>query len=264
MKAIILAAGRGKRLYPYTKYIPKCLLDIGGVTILEHQINNIRDCGINEVVIVIGFGFEKVENFLRNYDGLGLRIKTLYNPFYQTTNSLISLWITRGEMDQDIVVMNGDDVFEIDVLESTLNIMEEKICLPAKKRTDYEEEDMKIVVKKDNIIEIGKSLKRLPTAESVGVRVFRDTGVELLKRSIEEEMRSANPEKKFYISAIHRLIKKGYRVKSVDIEGLFWMDVDFPSDLFKARHNSNKFLNRSYKSDKSYDQTLLRVVNNNR
>ena len=94
MKAIILAAGRGKRLYPYTKYIPKCLLDIGGgVTILEHQINSIRACGIDEVVIVIGFGFEKVENFLRNYDGLGLKIKTLYNPFYQTTNSLISLWM---------------------------------------------------------------------------------------------------------------------------------------------------------------------------
>ncbi len=108
MKAIILAAGRGKRLYPYTKYIPKCLLDIGGVTILEHQINSIRDCGIDEVVIVIGFGFEKVENFLRTYDGLGLKIRTLYNPFYQTTNSLISLWIARGEMDQDIVVMNGD------------------------------------------------------------------------------------------------------------------------------------------------------------
>jgi len=262
MKAIILAAGRGKRLYPYTKYIPKCLLDIGGVTILEHQINSIRDCGINEVVIVIGFGFDKVENFLRNYDGLGLKIKTLYNPFYQTTNSLISLWIARGEMDRDIVVMNGDDVFEIDVLDSALNMMEEKICLPAKKRSDYEAEDMKIVISKNDIIEIGKSLKRTPTAESVGVRVFRDTGVELLKRSIEDEMRSTNPEKKWYISAIHRLIEDGYRVKSLDIGDMFWMDVDYPSDLFKARYNSNSFLNGKRKTDSRYNQTLLRVVDN--
>lgn len=264
MKAIILAAGRGKRLYPYTKYIPKCLLDIGGVTILEHQINSIRDCGIDEVVIVIGFGFEKVENFLRTYDGLGLKIRTLYNPFYQTTNSLISLWIARGEMDQDIVVMNGDDVFELDVLDSALSMLEDKICLPAKRRDEYEDEDMKIVVKEGNIIEVGKLLESSPSAESVGVRVFRDTGVELLKRAIEEEMRSDSPEKKWYISAIHRLIEKGYKIKSFDVEDMFWMDVDYPGDLFKARINSNKFLNSKFYSDKPYEQRLLRVVDSNR
>jgi choline kinase len=257
MKAVILAAGRGKRLYPYTKYIPKCLLDVGGETILEQQINNIRDCGIDEVVIVMGFGFEKVENFLRNYDGLGMRIKTLYNPFYQTTNSLISLWIARGEMDQDIVVMNGDDVFEIDVLEQALNQREERICLPIKVKSSYEEEDMKVYVKGRTIIEIGKTLTNRSSAESVGIRVFRDTGVEFIKRAIEEEMRIDGAEKKWYISAIHRLIKKGYKVKSLDINDLFWMDVDYPSDLFKARFNSCKFLT------KPRPERILRVVESN-
>ena len=257
MKAVILAAGRGKRLYPYTKYIPKCLLDVGGETILEQQINNIRDCGIDEVVIVVGFGFEKVENFLRNYDGLGMRIKTLYNPFYQTTNSLISLWIARGEMDQDIVVMNGDDVFEIDVLEQALNQREERICLPIKVKSSYEEEDMKVYVKGRTIIEIGKTLANRSSAESVGIRVFRDTGVEFIKRAIEEEMRIDGAEKKWYISAIHRLIKKGYKVKSLDINDLFWMDVDYPSDLFKARFNSYKFLR------KPRPERILRVVESN-
>ena len=253
MKAVILAAGRGKRLYPYTKYIPKCLLDIGGETILEHQINHIRDCGIDEVVIVVGFGFDKVENFLRNYDGLGMRIKTLYNPFYRTTNSLISLWIARGEMDQDIVVMNGDDVFEFDVLDQVLRNREEKICLPVKKRPSYEDEDMKVVIERDGIVDIGKTLPRNASAESVGVRVFRDTGVKLLKRSIEEEMRKDGAENKWYISAIHRLINKGYKVKSMNIGDMFWMDVDYPSDLFKARFYSNKFI-------KTYPERVLKVV----
>src|SRR3972149_2126218 len=207
MKAIILAAGRGSRLYPYTKYIPKCLLDIGGESILEHQMNHIRDCGIDEVVIVVGFGFEKVENFLRDYDGLGMRITTLYNPFYQTTNSLISLWIAKCEMNQDIVIINGDDVFEIDVLEKVL-----------------------------------------------GIRVFRDIGVDLIKRAIEEEMRTVGAEKKWYASAIQRLVTKGYRIKSLDIEELFWMDVDYPSDLFRARFNSGKFIKKSQK------ERILRVV----
>lgn len=253
MKAVILAAGRGKRLYPYTKYIPKCLLDIGGETILEQQINHIRDCGIDEVVIVVGFGFEKVENFLRSYDGLGMKIKTLYNPFYQATNSLISLWIARGEMDQDIVVMNGDDVFEFDVLDQVLRNMEEKICLPVKKKPSYEDEDMKVVIERDGIVDIGKTLPRNASAESVGIRVFRDTGVKLIKRAIEEEMRKDGAENKWYISAIHRLINKGYKVKSMNIGDMFWMDVDYPSDLFKARFNSNKFV-------KTYSERVLKVV----
>ena len=167
-------------------------------------------------------------------------------------------------MDQDIVVMNGDDVFELDVLDSALSMLEEKICLPAKRRDEYEDEDMKIVVKEGNIIEVGKSLESSPSAESVGVRVFRDTCVELLKRAIEEEMRSDSPEKKWYISAIHRLIEKGYKIKSFDVEDMFWMDVDYPGDLFKARINSNKFLNSKFYSDKPYEQRLLRVVDSNR
>lgn len=257
MKAIILAAGTGSRLYPYTQYIPKCLLDLGGTTILEEQINHIRDCGINEVVIVVGFGFEKVENFLRNYDGLGMQIKTLYNPFYQTTNSLVSLWIARSEMDEDIVVMNGDDVFEIDVLDKLLSIREEKICLPIKKKFSYDSEDMKVIVNNERILKISKCIENNISAESVGIRVFRDTGVELVKRAIEEELRTPGAETKWYISSIHRLINKGYKIRALDIEDLFWMDVDYPADLFKARNESDRFLN------KTSSPRFLRVVESN-
>lgn len=257
MKAIILAAGRGTRLYPYTQYIPKCLLDIGGATILEHQMNHIRDCGISEVVIVVGFGFEKVENFLRNYDGLGMKIKTLYNPFYQTTNSLISLWIARGEMNEDIVVMNGDDVFEIEVLDKALSVNGEKICLPIKRKLTYEDEDMKVQLDNGRIQGISKSIKKNISAESVGIRVFRDTGVEIIKRALEEEMRTPAAEKKWYISSIRRLINKGYKIKSLDIKELFWMDVDYPVDLFKVRAISHKFLGNTH------PQRYLRVVVSN-
>ncbi len=254
MKAIILAAGRGTRLYPYTQYVPKCLLDIGGVTILEHQLNHIRDCGISEVAIVVGFGFEKVENFLRSYDGLGMKIKTLYNPFYQTTNSLISLCIARGELDDDILIMNGDDVFEIEVINKVLSDSNEKFCMPVKRKDAYEEEDMKITLEENNIVNISKRVRSNVSAESVGLRVFRDTGVEILKRAVEEEMRTAFSEKKWYISAVQRLINRGYKIQSLDIGNLFWMDVDYPVDLFKVRANSDKFLNFNQ------NQTYLRVV----
>ena len=244
MKAIILAAGRGSRLYPYTKYIPKCLLDIGGETIIEHQLNYIRECGIDEVAIVVGFGFDKVESFLRDYDGLGVKIKTLYNPFYQSTNSLISLWMARCEMDQDTVVINGDDVFERSALEKIVGMRDEKICLPIKVKNSYEEEDMKVVVRGERLVDIGKNILR-PSAESVGIRVFRGMWVELMKRAIEEEVRTEGAERKWYVSAVERLLSKGYKIRCFDIEGLFWMDVDYPRDLLRARFNSYRFLKKS-------------------
>ena len=245
MKAIILAAGRGTRMSPYTHDKPKCLLDIGGISILEHQINSIRDCGINEIVIVVGFRFERVEDFLRSYDGLGMRINTLYNPFYQSTNSLVSLWIARSELDEDIVVMNGDDVYEIGVLDKVLSISNGKICLPTKKRSRYEREDMKVVVDDGRITKISKEIPNGETsAESVGIRVFRDMGVELLKRSVEEEMRIPGAEGKWYISSIHRLISKGYKIEPLDIGKLYWMDVDCPLDLFRARKQADRFLKK--------------------
>lgn len=257
MKAIILAAGRGTRLSPYTQYIPKCLLDVGGFSILELQLNHIRDCGISEVVIVVGFGFERVENFLRSYDSLGMKIKTLYNPFYQTTNSLISLWIARGEMDEDIIVMNGDDVFEIDVLDKLLSIKNEKICLPVKIKKVYEEEDMKVKLDGERILDIRKTITTNVSAESVGLRVFRGNGVDIIKKAIEEEMRTPGAESKWYISSIQRLIGKGYKIKAYDIEDLFWMDVDYPGDLFNVRSESERFVNIGQ------PRRLLKVVDSN-
>ena len=256
MKAIILAAGKGTRMHPYTHDKPKCLLDIGGISILEHQINQIRDCGINEIVIVVGFRFERVEDFLRSYDGLGMRINTLYNPFYQSTNSLVSLWIARSELDEDIVIMNGDDVYEMGVLDKALSVSNGEICLPVKKRSRYEREDMKVVVDDGGITKISKDIPNGETsAESVGIRVFRDTGVELLKRAVEEEMRNPDAERKWYISSIHRLISKGYKIKPLDIGELYWMDVDCPLDLFRARKQADRFLKKEYRVP-----SLLRVV----
>ncbi|WP_462137030.1 phosphocholine cytidylyltransferase family protein [Candidatus Mycalebacterium sp.] len=242
MKAIILAAGLGSRLRPYTEYVPKCLLDVGGTSILKSQINHIRDCGINDVVIVVGFGFNKVEAFLRNYDSLGIRIKTIYNPFYKTTNSLVSLCLARGEMNDDLVIMNGDDIFEIDILDNMINMRKENIVLPVKKKENYDEEDMKIRMENGCVSLVTKDIKDHIHYESVGLRLFRGTGVEMIKRASEEEMRCGSVRQKWYVSCIQRLLNKGYKIKPFDIGDMFWMDVDYPKDLFVAKNNFDKFV----------------------
>ena len=115
---------------------------------------------------------------------------------------------------------------------------------------------MKVVVRDNRITKISKNISNGETsAESVGIRVFRDTGVELLKRAIEEEMRNPGAEGKWYISSIHRLISKGYEIKPLDIGELYWMDVDCPLDLFRARRQADRFLRKEHRVP-----NLLRVV----
>ena len=67
MKAIILAAGKGERLQPFTKDIPKSLLRIDDQTILENQINHLKKCDIEEINVVVGFAYQKVEQFLKTH-----------------------------------------------------------------------------------------------------------------------------------------------------------------------------------------------------
>jgi choline kinase len=253
MKAIILAADMGAHLYPYTKYVPPCLLDVGGKAILERQIELIRYSGIDKVLIVLGFKFEKVENLLRNYNRCGLLIKTLYNPYYEKADSLISLWIAK-EIKEDVVVIDGDGVFDVGVLERALAPRDETICLPIKRKRKYAAEDTKVVIRGDRITEIGKTLTAYPSAESVGIRVFRDRGFLLLERIIEEKVREDGPEKKCYVSAIQRLIEKGYNVKPLDIGDLCWIKIARTSDLANARIYANKLFG------KSQQERILRIV----
>tara|TARA_B100001996_G_C18659851_1_gene592633 strand:+ start:1113 stop:1868 length:756 start_codon:yes stop_codon:yes gene_type:complete len=247
MKAIILAAGKGKRLQPHTNEIPKCLLTIDNETILEHQINHLKSCDIEEVNVVVGFAKDKVEEFLGNYDSLGMKINTIYNPFWETTNSLFSLWAARFQLNSDVVLLNGDDVFELEVMNQILSNKDE-ICVPYKVKKNYAAEDMKVKIKDGYLISIGKNLKNA-SGESVGIRVFRNEGVEILKRSLEKEIRTDNFNLKWYASGIDRILQRGHKIKTLDIRDLYWHDVDYPNDLNNAKINVNKISTKKKKAN---------------
>ena len=109
MKAIILSAGQGRRLLPLTEVTPKCCLRPGELSILEWQIRELSAAGVDEVVVVTGFGHEKVEEIVKRVKGI--RARTLYNPFYAQSDNLGTCWIAREEMDGPFVLINGDTLF---------------------------------------------------------------------------------------------------------------------------------------------------------
>ncbi len=113
MRAIVLAAGRGKRLTPYTANRPKCLLPIGQRSILERQIQTMRELGIDDITVVKGYAADSI-------DLPGLRYYV--NPDYTTTNMVYSLFCAEAELAGDVVISYADVLFESRVLGSLLSV----------------------------------------------------------------------------------------------------------------------------------------------
>ena len=98
MRAVILSAGQGSRLLPHTERLPKCLLELGGRSMLEWQLRALESVGIRETVVVTGFMPELVEAELLGCTPTRMRVRSLYNPFYKLADNLASCWMARAEL----------------------------------------------------------------------------------------------------------------------------------------------------------------------
>jgi len=171
MKAIILSAGQGRRLMPLTESIPKCCLRLEGKSMLEWQIDTLAATGVEEVVVVTGFGHDAVENVIRRVRGIPVR--TLYNPFYSLSDNLGTCWLARGEMDAPFVLINGDTLFELAVIDRLLKGHRPySITLASDRKARYDEDDMKIIADGDRLLRVGKRLDLARVnGESIGMMV---------------------------------------------------------------------------------------------
>ena len=237
MKALILAAGQGRRLRPLTADCPKCLLPIGGNSIIERQLHNLEQVGIGEIVLVCGFGIEKIRQTVANYPG-SLHIKILYNPFYAISENLISLWAVRSEMNKDFLLLNGDNVFHPGIVLKLL-AAKEPCCLMIDRKISYDDDDMKLSVQGTHILKIGKLLPAAATdAASIGIMKFSGTGITHIRRALEEIVLQEKAVRSYFLDALQYLINQGYLVTYREVDGLPWADVDTPTDLQAVRRQA--------------------------
>ena len=113
--AVILAAGPGSRLLPHTANAPKCLTAIGGFPILQYQLAALRQCGIEDVVIVVGYLSDHIRGFVRE------PVTYVENIDYASTNSSHSLWLARERLRDGYVHLNSDLLFEPAMLRALLD-----------------------------------------------------------------------------------------------------------------------------------------------
>lgn len=236
MKAVILAAGQGKRLYPYTECLPKCLLDIvPGTTLLGWQLAQLAAAGIEDIVVVTGFRAGEVEQEVRRSHGF-CRARTLHNPRFATSDNLRSLWTARGEMDGDFLLLNGDTLFTSGVAETLLEAPVHPIAVTCSRKARYDADDMKVLLDPDGRLQrIGKSLDpELADAESIGMLLFRGEGVATFRDAVVRAAAAADGDRVWYLSVIDRLAAT-HPVATVEIAAEDWCEVDFPVDLHRAR-----------------------------
>lgn len=236
MRVIILAAGQGKRLLPLTAEVPKAMLDIGGMPLIERQIEAFAQCGIRDFAVVTGYATALVEQALAAISRrLGVSVRTVFNPFYGVADNLASCWLARGEMTSDFIQVNGDNVFRRDLVERLLSAPPQAVSVAINRKEEFDADDMKVMLDGERLTEIGKTLPAdTVDAEAIGFYVFRDGGPAAYVRQLEEAIQEPEALRRWFPSVVGALAKK-MDVHTISITGLQWSEVDFPVDLQRAR-----------------------------
>lgn len=235
MKVLILAAGQGKRLLPLTNTLPKALLKIGERALIARQIDAFAACGIEEFVVITGYGTELVEEMLgRLARDLSVEIRTIFNPFYRVADNLASCWMARHEMKTGFIQVNGDTIFRAELVRHFLSCPSAPIRVAINHKEHYDNDDMKVMLKGERIVRIGKTLPSGGVdAEAVGLYRFGEDGAGLYRDVLERTMRDGSGIGLWFPSAVS-MIAENTEVASCAIDGHDWCEVDTSADLHSA------------------------------
>ena len=226
MKALILNSGMGSRMGDITKVHPKCMTGISDTeTILSHQLRQLVKAGVNEVVMTTGLFDEVLVNYC---ESLNLPIKYTFvkNPIYDQTNYIYSIYCAREELDDDIVLMHGDLVFEDAVLDMTLN--SEVSCMTVSSTLPLPEKDFKAVITDGRIEKVGieffdsaMAAQPLYKLTSKDWKVWLDSIVAFC----EKDTRKCYAENAFNVVSDRCLIYP------LDVKDMLCSEIDNPEDL---------------------------------
>lgn len=229
MKAIILAAGKGTRL-DGAAVKPKCLVEVGGATLLHRQIEALRTANINRIVVVVGFGADSIR------EECGSAVEFVENKDFATTSSLYSLWLAREHLLDGFVVLNSDVLFHPQILANLLDSSIDDALLISK--TEHQasplgDEEMKVKLEGGLVVDISKEMDPLEAdGENVGIVKFSAAGAKVLVGYMN--MLIANGGVKDWAPRAFREFAQNHPLLALSTDGLPWIEIDFPEDYQRA------------------------------
>lgn len=232
MKAVILNSGVGRRMGAYTADRPKCLVKIDETdTILSRQVRQLLQQGLERVLVTTGPHAEKIEGHLaRLYPGL--RVDYVNNPDYETTNYIYSLLLAKGRLDEEILLLHGDLVFEKGVLQKLLASPHENTVL-VNRTAALPEKDFKGRIEGGRVRKIAIDIFDENCAFLMPLYRLSRAGIGLWLEEMER-FEKAGRLGVYAEDALNRLLDE-FALYPVYYEEELCMEIDTPADLERAR-----------------------------
>jgi choline kinase len=196
---------------------------------------------MEHVTVMVGFRAEKVEKYISDHGIPGLVVETQYNPFYDMADNLATVWLATLSVHEDFILLNGDTLFEEEVLRRVLAAPAAPMTVTINEKGDYDDDDMKVSVDSGMRLQaIGKTLDpEIVNGESIGLLLFRGEGVEIFRDALEAAVRTPEGMKAWYLSVVNT-IAQTRRIETTSITGLWWGEVDSPEDLAEVQESLAK------------------------
>jgi len=231
MKAVILAAGKGTRIPKISETIPKAMIEINGVSIIERHIEMLEKSKINDIYVVIGF---MKETLIKHIKQVSSEIRVIENNAYQSTNNMYSLYLAKDRlMNSNFILINGDTYFEESILKFFLNNSEQSV-IPYDS-TNFDPEELKLKIKDDCAYAImpKNSDKSNSNGSTIGVFYLNKEDGRMFLDDIEAVLKSGQNNEWFEYS-LDRVFKKT-QMKPFDVAGKVWIEIDNGEDFRKAQ-----------------------------
>jgi len=226
-QAVILAAGQGSRLNGANNGAAKCMSEVGGTTLIEHQIHTLRSVGIERIIVVIGHEAEAVKACA------GEDCIYIENTRYAETNSLYSLWLAKKAVTGAFLLMNGDVLAHPEVYCRLIEA--DGTALAFDSTSGDKDEHMKVHVFDGKLRAISKELPQSETrGENVGILRFDHDDVPALFDAVDTFIEQG--EHSMWSPAAVGKLSQTRPVQCIDVSDLAWVEIDFPEDLELARN----------------------------
>jgi choline kinase len=244
MIGLVLAAGAGRRLRPYTETLPKALVPVGpegaedSLTVLDLTLRNFAEIGLTEVAVVVGYRKEAVYARKAALEaGYGVRLTLIDNDRAEEWNNAYSLWCARDTIQHGVILANGDTVHPVSVERTLLAARGEgrRIILALDTAKKLADEEMKVVA------EPGRGMRRITkvmdpaeaTGEYIGVTLIEGEAAgalaDALRTTFERDPQS------YYEDGYQELVDRGFTIDVAPIGEVSWVEIDNHADLARGR-----------------------------
>ncbi|MGP3982361.1 phosphocholine cytidylyltransferase family protein [Streptomyces sp. KR80] len=239
MIGLVLAAGAGRRLRPYTDTLPKALVPVDGdTTVLDLTLGNFAEVGLKEVAIVIGYrGEAVVERRAALEQKYGLKLHLVENDKAEIWNNAYSLWCARDVLKEGVILANGDTVHPVSVEKTLLEAQGrgQKIILALDTVKHLADEEMKVVV------DPAKGVQRITKLMEPSAATGEYIGVTLIEPEAADDLADAlkttfdkDPDL-YYEDGYQELVNRGFKIDVAPIGDVKWVEIDNHDDLAKGR-----------------------------